>query len=142
MLSLLLLLGFAAAFVDALGRLNDFQGNVAGSMVMPPRSGFRLPNGNINGAALIEALSDTMARYNSTGFTKPYIAPPEEQMFALEAFRQGLQNEDLNGTYDKRGVTQRLKNYQDIAYNGYITVGDRAPTRFSMQFDTGEQSRC
>lgn len=136
MVATLLLIAFAATTANAAGRLGAAQ---PGTLTMAPRGGFNLPNGDINGLALVQALTDTLMRYNSTPITKPYNPTPEEQAEETAVRGNALLNPSLNGSVTRREFTEPLSSNQDIDYDGYISIGTGLPTRFLMQFDTGKR---
>lgn len=138
MIATLLLTAFVATTASAAGLLGAAQ---PGTLTMAPRGGFNLPNGDINGEALVQALTETLMRYHSAPISKPYKPTAAEQVEAAAARDHSLLDPAFNGSLNRRAYNEALSSNQDIDYDGYITVGSRLPTRFLMQFDTGEQGR-
>jgi len=136
MLATLLLSALVPTTASAAGLLGAVQ---SGSLTMAPRGGFQLPNGDINGQALVQALTDTLLRYHSTPISKSYNPTAEERVEAAAAREKSLLDPSSNGTIKTREYNEALSSNQDIDYDGYITVGSKLPTGFLMQFDTGEQ---
>lgn len=136
MLATFLLTAFVATTARAAGLLGAVQ---PGTLTMAPRGGFNLPNGDINGQALVQALTDTLMRYHSAPISKPYNPTTAERVEAAAARENALLDPSFNGSLNRRAYIEALSSNQDIDYDGYISIGSRLPTRFLMQFDTGEQ---
>jgi hypothetical protein len=135
MIAPFLLTTLVATTASAAGLLGAAQ---PGTLRMAPRGGFNLPNGDINGPALVQALTDTLMRYSSAPFSKPYIPTAEERAEAAGTSKSSLLDPAFNGSINRRAYYEALSSDQDVAYDGYITIGTRMPTRFLMQFDTGK----
>lgn len=145
MLAILLVTALVATTASAMpaGAISLPNKPVPGSLSMVPSEGFKLRNGDINGLALLQSLNETLLRYHSPvlrplskGSLLDLEVPADEEATDVIPASAGL---NANTILDRRAYGEPLIDDVDRDYDGYITVGSQSPTRFLMQFDTGEQ---